>query len=348
MQRIPLGRTGLTIPDLCLGTMTWGTTTPEAEAFVQIETALDHGLDFMDTAHMYPVTPMRPETAGRTEEIIGNWVTKTGRRNDVIIATKHIGSGSSVVAGGSPPISAETIPAAVEGSLRRLQTDVIDLYQLHWPNRGSYMFRQNWTFDPSRQDTGATLQNLADCMGALKDMVDQGKIRSFGLSNESAWGTMKWIQAAEDIGGPRVCAVQNEYSLLCRLYDTDMAEVGVHEDVVLLAFSPLGTGYLTGQYQDGSVPAGSRMTHGSSMGGRATERVGEAVQGYLDVAQKHGLDPVAMSLAFCRSRPFPTSAIFGARTQVQLDRILAGKDLELSDEVLRDIDVAHRAHPMPY
>ena len=176
----------------------------------------------------------------------------------MLIATKHIGEGSSAIEGESPPISSKTIPAAVEASLKRLQTDVIDLYQLHWPNRGSYMFRQNWTYDPSGRDRAAVIQDLEDCLGALQDMVDQGKIRSWGMSNESAWGLAQLLKLSDEGKGPRVASVQNEYSLMCRLYDTDLAEVGTMEDVVLLAFSPLATGYLTGKYEKG-VPKGSRM-----------------------------------------------------------------------------------------
>lgn len=347
MKRIPLGRTGLTIPDLCLGTMTFGTQTPEDESHAQIDLSLEHGLNFLDTAHMYPVNPMRAETAGRSEEIIGNWVRKTGRRNDLIIATKHIGEGSSAIAGGSPPISAETIAPAVEGSLRRLGVECIDLYQLHWPNRGSYMFRKNWTYDPSSLKRDAILEDFSNILGALQAMVDQGKIRTWGMSNESAWGMANWLRLAEEGAGPRACAVQNEYSLLCRLYDTDLAELSVLEDVVLLAFSPLATGFLTGKYQAG-VPDGSRMTFGSSMGGRNTDRVRPAVEAYLQIAAKHGVDPVHMALAFCTQRPFPVSAIFGATRLEQLQHILNGKDFSLCDEILEDIDVAHRAHPMPY
>ena len=244
-------------------------------------------------------------------------------------------------------MSPATIPSAVDGSLRRLQTEVIDLYQIHWPNRGSYMFRKNWAYDPSALDRAVVMQDLADTLGSLQDMVDQGKIRAFGMSNESAWGLSALLRLSEEGAGPRVCAVQNEYSLLCRLYDTDMAELGVLENVVLLAFSPLGAGFLTGKYQDG-VPDGSRMAHVETMGGRNSDRVRPAVAAYLSVAKKHGIDPVHMALAFCRQRPFPVSAIFGATRLSQLEHILAGKDLVLGDEVLDELTAAHKAHPMPY
>jgi aryl-alcohol dehydrogenase-like predicted oxidoreductase len=246
------------------------------------------------------------------------------------------------------PISSRTIPETVEGSLRRLQTDYIDLYQFHWPNRGSYMFRQNWTYDPSGLDRAAVIADMEDCLGALQREVDKGNIRHFGLSNESAWGTAQWLRLAEERGWPRVATMQNEYSLLCRLYDTDMAELGVAEDVGLIAFSPLAAGLLTGKYQGGQVPEGSRMSLNPEMGGRKTNRVFDAVDAYLAIAKRHGLDPVQMALAWCRTRPFMCSAIFGATTMDQLDRALGSVDVELDDAVLDEIDAAHRAHPMPY
>ncbi|MEM6759368.1 MAG: aldo/keto reductase [Pseudomonadota bacterium] len=347
MQRRPLGRTGITVSALCLGSMTWGTQNTADEAHDQIERALDIGIDFVDTAEMYPVNPVSAETIGRTERIIGLWFERVGRRDNVLLATKHSGEGLRYVRNGAP-ISAETIPNAIEGSLRRLKTDYIDLYQFHWPNRGSYMFRQNWDFDPSGKDVAAIRQNMDDCLGALQDQVKRGVIRAFGLSNESAWGTAQWLAAAERTGGPRVASVQNEYSLLCRLYDTDMAELSAHEDVGLLAFSPLATGFLTGKYQRGAVPEGSRMTLSPDMGGRKSARVLDAVDAYLDIAQRHGLDPAQMALAWCMTRPFMCSAIFGATNMAQLELAIGAADITLSDEILAEISAAHRAHPMPY
>jgi aryl-alcohol dehydrogenase-like predicted oxidoreductase len=232
--------------------------------------------------------------------------------------------------------------------LKRLQTDVIDLYQLHWPNRGSYMFRQNWAFDPSAQNRADTVAHMEDVLGEMQKLVEAGKVRSFGLSNESAWGTTMWLQVAERVGGPRVASVQNEYSLMCRLYDTDMAEMSHNEDVALLAFSPLACGYLSGKYTGGAVPEGSRMSINDQMGGRASERVIPVAQAYVDVAAKHGLEPVQMALAWCCQRPFPVMPIFGATPQAQLDVILAGRDLVLSDEVMAELDAVHKAMPMPY
>ncbi|KPP93626.1 MAG: putative oxidoreductase [Rhodobacteraceae bacterium HLUCCA08] len=352
MKRIALGASGIMVPDWCLGTMTWGVQTDEAGAHAQIDLALDHGLDFLDTAEMYPVNPVRAETVGNTERIIGTWLSRTGRRDAVIIATKA--AGDTQAARGGEGFSGANIEALVDASLRRLQTDVIDLYQLHWPMRGSYMFRQHWRYDPSGQDRAATIAHMEGVLEGLERARKAGKIRAFGLSNESCWGTTRWIDVAERIGAPRVASVQNEYSLLCRMYDTDMAEMAVNEDVLLLSFSPLAAGLLSGKYQGGAVPEGSRLAVASAgggssdLGGRLTGRALAAVDAYLGVARDHGLDPVHMALAWQRSRPFPISAIFGATTLAQLEHILKGADLDLAPEAIEALEAVHRAHPMPY
>ncbi|EEE38290.1 oxidoreductase, aldo/keto reductase family [Rhodobacteraceae bacterium KLH11] len=348
MEMKPLGRTGIMVSELCLGTMTFGTQTSEAEAHRQMDVALAGGINFVDAAEMYPVNPISAETVGRTEEILGNWnAANRSRRGDYVLATKHSGEGF-VHARGGAPISKETIPEAIEGSLRRLQTDCIDLYQFHWPNRGSYMFRQNWDFVPTGHNRDEVVAEMQESLMALQAQVDKGNIRAFGLSNESAWGTAQWLRASDEAGGPRVASIQNEYSLLCRLFDTDLAELCVLEDVGLLAFSPLAAGFLTGKYQGHVVPDGSRMSLVPDMGGRKSDRVFDAVTAYLEIAERHGLDPVHMSLAWCCSRPFMASTIFGATTVAQLEHILASKDLRLSQDVMADISAAHRAFPMPY
>ncbi len=348
MQMKPLGRTGIMLSDLCLGTMTFGTQTSETEGHRQMDMALANGINFVDAAEMYPVNPISAETVGRTEEILGNWnAANKSRRGDYVLATKHSGEGF-VHARNGAPISKETIPEAIEGSLRRLQTDCIDLYQFHWPNRGSYMFRQNWDFAPTGHNRDEVVAEMQESLIALQAQVDKGNIRAFGLSNESAWGTAQWLRASDEVGGPRVASIQNEYSLLCRLFDTDLAELCLFEDVGLLAFSPLAAGFLTGKYQGGAVPEGSRMSLVPSMGGRNSDRVLDAVAAYLEIAERHGLDPVHMSLAWCQSRPFMGSTIFGATTVAQLEHILAGKDLVLSQDVMDEISAAHRAFPMPY
>ncbi len=346
MDRLKLGHTDIEVADYCLGTMTYGVQTPEPDAHRQLDYSLDQGVDFLDTAEMYPVNPVRRETIGRTEEIIGNWFQKTGRRAEWVVATKH--TGRSDMVRDRQPIEPSTIVETLEGSLRRLQTDYIDVYQFHWPNRPHYHFRQNWTFDPSGIDPAMERQRMADTMGVLKDQVDAGKIRAFGLSNDTAWGTMAWQAAAEATGGPAVSTMQNEYSLLCRHYDLDMAEVSTAEGITLLAFSPLAAGFLTGKYQNGAVPEGSRMSLNAEMGGRKTEAVFNAVDAYLDIAKRHGIDPTHLALAWTRTRPFPTIPIFGATTFEQLEVAFAARPVKLSDDVLNEVRKAHQDYPIPY
>ncbi len=347
MRQVELGRSGIKVQNYCLGTMTWGTQTTEAEAHAQIDMALEAGLDFMDTAEMYPVNPVRIETVGLTETFIGNWIAKSGKRDQWKIATKHAGKRPEMREGRG--IGPDTVREVLEGSLRRLQTDHVDLYQFHWPNRAHYHFRSNWEFDPREQpQTSELLDNFAATMETLGDLVREGKIRAFGLSNESAWGTLRWLDAAAKTGGPRVASIQNEYSLMCRHYDTDMAEVGHQEDVTLLAFSPLATGLLTGKYSGGAKPAGSRITATETLGGRVGPNAFAAADAYVKVAKDHGVDPVHMALAWCAERPFPIVPIFGASTVEQLAHILSGTDMKVSEELSSALSKAHRAHPMPY
>ena len=347
MQRTTLGRTGLEVSAICLGTMTWGSQNTEAEGHAQIDFALDRGVDFMDTAEMYPVAPVTAETVGDTEAIIGSWLARTGRRSDVVIATKVTGKNGSFVRQGQP-VTPETLTEALDASLRRLRTDYVDLYQLHWPNRGSYHFRQMWGFDPSAQDAAWEIDNIHAVSETLKSLVDAGKIRAWGLSNESAWGTMQWLRAAEATGGPRVATMQNEYSLLCRIYDTDMAELSVHEGITCFAYSPLACGLLSGKYQGGAVPQGSRMSRTSDLGGRVNDRVFPIIDVYLGIAERHGLDPVQMAIAWTMTRPFHLVPIIGATSVEQLDTVLGAAEVTLSDEILAEIAAANRAHPMPF
>ena len=346
MQKIALGRSDIMVTDWCLGTMTYGNQTDRADAYAQIDMALDAGINFIDTAEMYPVNPIRAETVGLSETIVGEWIAKSGRRSEVVIATKVSGNNPGWVRDGYGYDGA-VIRQAVDASLRRLQTDVIDLYQMHWPERGSYAFRQNWTYDPSGQDRQQTMDHMLDVLSALDDCIKAGKIRAIGMSNESAWGMTKWIDQATAAGLPRMVSVQNEHSLLSRLYDTDLAEMAVNEDVTLLAFSPLACGLLTGKYQH-EVPAGSRLAINGNLGGRMTPRTLPVTQVYLDLARDHGVDPVHMAMAWQATRPFPVSAIFGATNKAQLAHILAGRDTLLSDDLIAAIGAAHRANPMPY
>lgn len=346
MKRMTLGRTGTEVPDWCLGTMTFGNQTPEDDAHRQIDRALDAGIDFMDCAEMYPVNPVTAETVGLSEEILGRWFAKTGKRDEWVLATKVTGPAGFVREGRG--YDGPTIRETVEASLRRLQTDRIDLYQLHWPMRGSYHFRQYWGYDPSGKDPAKVEAHMVEVLETFAELIAAGKLRAVGLSNETCWGTCQWLRLAETHGLPRMATIQNEHSLLCRLYDTDMGEMSAMEDVTLLSYSPLGAGLLTGKYQDGAVPEGSRMDIGGDLGGRKTARAFQAVDAYLEVARKHGLDPVHMALAWQRSRPFPISTIFGATTDAQLAHLLGARDLVLDAEVLGDLEAAHKRFPMPY
>jgi aryl-alcohol dehydrogenase-like predicted oxidoreductase len=347
MQHIPLGQTGLMVSELCLGTMTWGNRNTEDEGHAQIDMALDHGVNFLDTAEMYPVAPIRAKTVGHTEAVIGTWLAKGGQRDRLVIATKITGEGLEAVRAGAP-IDGPTLRAACEASLRRLQTDCIDLYQLHWPNRAAYHFRDNWSFDPRGPSNASIEAHMLEILQVSAELITEGKIRAIALSNESVWGAAKWLSLARAHGLPRMATVQNEYSLLCRQFDTDWAELSVLEDMPLLAFSPLATGLLTGKYQGNLTPAGSRRERVPELSGRITPRVFDAVAAYLAIARDAGIDPAQMAIAWCRTRPFPCIPIFGAVTPAQLSNALASAELTLSPEVLARIDAAHRVHPMPF
>lgn len=346
MQTLTLGKTGLTVSEICLGTMTWGTQNTEADGHAQADMALDHGVTFWDTAEMYPVNPVLAETAGRTEEIIGTWLASRGGRDRLVIATKITGKGQILRPG--QPISGATMRAAVEGSLKRLQTDYIDLYQLHWPNRGSYHFRQAWRYAPTGIDKGTETAQMTDILTTAQALVAEGKIRAIGLSNESVWGAARWLHLADTLGLPRMASVQNEYSLLCRQFDTDWAELSLIEDMPLLAFSPLAAGLLSGKYAGDVIPEGSRRSLNANLGGRITSAVFPAVAAYLGIAARHGLDPCQMAISFCRSRPFHTIPIIGATTQEQLKTNIGAATITLSPEVLEEIAETHRTHPAPY
>lgn len=352
MKRVKLGGSDVGVSEICLGTMTFGNQTPEACGHAQIDRALDAGITFIDTAEMYPVNPVRRETIGLTETIIGNWLARTGKRDRVEIATKITGPSQMVRDG--VPYDGAIVARAIDASLKRLQTDRIDLYQLHWPVRGSYAFRQNWTYDPSKQSKQQTLDHMADVLDALTDAHKAGKIRAVGLSNESAWGLARWCDVADRTGAPRMASIQNEYSLLYRLYDTDLAEVAVNEDVTLLSYSPLAAGLLTGKYSGGAMPEGSRAavdkaTGGQgNLGGRKTPQAVAATEAYGRLAADHGWDPVHMAIAWQQTRPFKVVPIIGATRMDQLDHLLAGLGKPLPDDLRKAVDRLHKQHPLPY
>jgi aryl-alcohol dehydrogenase-like predicted oxidoreductase len=346
MKYNKLGRTDLSVSEICLGTMTWGTQNSEAEAHEQMDYAFDNGINFFDTAELYPTTPPGAETYGDTETIIGTWLQKSGKRQDLILASKIAGSGRSYIRDGRP-ITRETIREALDSSLSRLKTDYLDLYQIHWPNRGTFHFRNSWKFDASKQDREQARTSFLEKLETLDELVKEGKIRAIGLSNESTWGTMRYLDVAEEKGLPRVATLQNEYNLLYRQFDLDLAEMSHHEDVGLLAYSPLAAGLLSGKYQGGARPEGSRGSINEDLGGRLQPRQEPAVKAYLDIAKKHDLDPSQMALAFCLTRPFMASVIIGATTMDQLKTNIAAADVTLSDEVLREIAAVYRDYPMP-
>ena len=334
MKMNRLGRTDIHVSEICLGTMTWGLQNSEAEGHAQMDYALEQGINFFDTAEMYAVPPSA-ETYGKTEEIIGTWFKKTGKRDQVVLASKVAGGGRPWVRGGRG-IDGPGTREAVEGSLRRLQTDHIDLYQIHWPRRGHYHFEGSWDYNLYKQNRDEVLPNILEVLEVMGELVKEGKIRHFGLSNESAWGTMQYLKFAEQRGLPRVQSIQNEYNFLRRYYDLDLAELAYHEDIGLLAYSPLASGALTGKYLGGQLPAGTRGAIAGSAY-RSNELTEPAIRAYLALAAKHGLDISQMAIAFCLTKPFMTSVIIGATSMEQLKIDIGAKDVSLSEEVLADI-----------
>jgi len=326
--------------------MTWGTQNDFADARTQINMAVEHGVNFIDTAELYPTTPLSEATQGETEAIIGRYMAEKNCRKDFVVATKVCGSGVSHLRNGSK-ITPETISQALERSLTRLKTDYIDLYQLHWPNRGHYHFRKNWNYNPEAIDIAAHDQEVSDILSVLQKHIDQGKIRAIGLSNETAWGTDSFLKISMSKNLPRVVSIQNEYSLLCRWFDLDLAELSIYEDVGLLAYSPLAAGILTGKYLGGKIPEGSRASIKPGLDGRLTKHVEPAVRGYSDIAATLQALPEQLALAFCLSRPFITSVIIGATTKHQLKSALHSTEIKLDDTTLEAIQNIYRQYPAP-
>jgi len=346
MRYNKLGRTGLKVSAICLGTMTWGRQNTLEEGHEQMDYAHDQGINFFDTAEMYAVPPL-PETYGKTEEIIGEWFAKTGKRDQIVLASKIAGQGLPWVRGGKNIIDRKNILEAVEGSLKRLQTDYIDLYQLHWPNRGHYHFGNYWSFAP-KFSAGEQEENFIEVLETLGELIKCGKIRHAGLSNETAWGTMRYLELAEKHGLPRMVSIQNEYSLLYRTFEPDLAEMALSEDIGLLAYSPLGGGMISGKYLDGARPPGTRWATGKRILHRDTPYSDEAVRAYIMIAEKHGLDVCQMANAFVNTQPFVTANIIGATSMEQLKSNIASIDITLSPECLRDIATLRQQFPMVY
>ena len=339
-----LGRTGVKVSRLCLGTMTFGEQNSEAEGHAQMDYAVDRGINFFDAAEIYPIPP-KPETQGRTEAIIGTWFAARKARDKVVIATKVAGRGKMVWLRRNEAATRQSpgqIMEAVEASLKRLRTDHIDLYQLHWPDR------------PMRIFEGLDYLHLEgeghpidDILGALGKLVSDGKVRFVGLSNETPWGTMSFLKAAEQRRLPRPASIQNAYNLVNRSFEIGLSEVAYREEVSLLAYSPLGQGYLSGKYEGGALPPGSRKALFARLGRYEKGNGPRAISAYIDVARRHGLDPAQMAIAFAASRPFVTSTIIGATTMDQLKTDIAAAELTLSDAVLADIEQVHLDYPNP-
>ncbi|MDR5859784.1 NADP(H)-dependent aldo-keto reductase [Halomonas eurihalina] len=341
MQTRPLGNTGIEVSRLCLGTMTFGEQNSEAEAHEQLDRAVSFGIDFIDTAEMYPVPP-DAATQGRTESYIGSWLASRGSRDDIILATKAVGPGVAHLRGGSR-LTRDQIHQAIDDSLTRLRTDYVDLYQLHWPDRRSNFFGR-LGYEPDEEEDAVALE---ESLSALQELVQAGKVRAIGLSNETPWGVMHALHLADRMGLPRVASVQNPYSLLNRTFEVGLAEIAHRENVGLLAYSPLGFGVLSGKYLDGARPEGARLTLYERFQRYTSPQAEQAVRAYVDIAREHDLDPAQMALAFVNSRPFLTSNIIGATTMAQLESNLASESLHLSDEVLNAIEDVHQRLPNP-
>ena len=296
---------------------------------------------------MYPATPRSSKTQGDTERIIGNWFNSNNKRSEIILATKITGRGFNSIRNGNA-ISVSNLRTALEGSLSRLQTDYIDLYQLHWANRGSYHFRQNWNYNPFNQDTNQELEDIFEILNELNNLVKEGKIRTIGLSNETSWGTMKFLSIAKENNFPKIVSIQNEYSLLCRHFDLDLAEVCHHEKIGLLSFSPIACGILSGKYLNGNIPKGSRKSIYNDLGNRHSNTMEEASKEYINVSQKFNFNPSQMALAFCLQRPFMTSVIFGATTENQLLNNIKSVEVKLEDKQLSEIAKIYKKYPIPF
>ncbi|MCW8840015.1 MAG: NADP(H)-dependent aldo-keto reductase [Gammaproteobacteria bacterium] len=345
MKYHKLGRTGIDVSVICLGTMTFGEQNTLKEAHQQLDYALDQGVNFIDTAELYAIPP-RAETYGKTEEFIGKWLQGRGKRDDIILASKVCGPGADWlphIREGQTHLDRHNITKAVDGSLKRLKTDYLDLYQLHWPERKTNFFgRLGYEHDPDDQPIP-----IIETLQLLNDLVQAGKVRHIGLSNETAWGVMRFVQLSDCMQMPRVVSIQNPYSLLNRSFEVGLAEVAHREDVRLLAYSPLGFGVLSGKYLEGAAPKGARLTNWPDYDRYSNPQALAATAEYVKLAHNHGLDPAQMALAYVNSRPFLTSTIIGATNMAQLKANIASIGLELGEELLQEIEAIHTRYPNP-
>ena len=344
MKYTTLPNTDIKVSKICLGTMTWGNQNTEAEGHEQMDFALEQGVNFFDVAELYPV-PANAETYGDTERIIGTWFKKTGNRDKVVLASKIAGGGDYTAHIRKGGINKENIFDAIDKSLQRLQTDYIDLYQLHWPNRGVNVFGvRDYPYKTAEQEA----EDYLGILEGLQELVKAGKIRQVGLSNETPWGTMKYLQASNEYNLPRPVTVQNSYSLIHRGYEVGMSEVSMRENIGLLAYSPLAQGVLSGKYLDGNLPDGSRGTLFPRFIARyKNENSENAVRKYLEIAKKHDLTLSELSLAFVNQLPFVTSNIIGATKMDQLKENINSIHVDLSDEIIKEINAVHAEIPNP-
>ena len=339
-----LGNTDLDVSTICLGTMTWGEQNSEKEGFEQMDFALSQGVNFWDTAEIYSI-PMREETYGETEKIIGNWFQKTKERNDVVLATKVCGNTSNkYIRGGGNSFGKKKITEALDESLRRLKTDYIDLYQLHWPERSTNFFG-DYGYEHDENDKDWT--PFEEILESLKKFVEQGKIRYVGLSNETAWGLSKFLELSKMKGLPKMMSVQNPYNLLNRTYEVGLAEISIREQSGLLAYSPLAFGYLTGKYRNNKLPAKSRMQLFKNFNRYKNENGQRAIDEYYKISKKYNLDFTQMSLKFCEIQHFTTSVIIGATTMEQLKTNIESVSVNFNSDIINDINKIQQKYPNP-
>ena len=342
MKYSTLGRSDLKVSRICLGTMTWGEQNTEAQAHEQMDAALAAGINFFDAAEMYPVPP-RAETQGRTEQYIGSWLKQRATRGQIVLATKVTGPADFPWLRGGPRLDRKSIFAACAGSLRRLQTDVIDLYQVHWPERPTNYFGQLGYRHEDRKGAVA----IEETLSALAELQQQGKVRHVGISNETPWGMAEYLRLHREQRLPRIVSIQNPYSLLNRSFEVGLAEFAHREQIGLLAYSPLAFGVLSGKYLDGAKPKDARLTLFSRFARYTSAEAELATREYAQLARAHALDPAQMALAYLDSRSFVTATIIGQTTMAQLRSNIAAIDLRLSDEVLRAMEAIHRRHTIP-
>ena len=346
MQYRKLGTTDLEVSVICLGSMNWGEQNTEKDAHDQLGYAITQGVNFIDTAEIYPIPP-HAESQGRTETYIGTWLKKRKKRDDLIIASKVVGRSEMTYIrdGEIPCFDRKNIRRAIEGSLKRLQTDYIDVYQLHWPDRQTnYFGKRGYVHDP--EDTSVPFE---ETLSALQELVKEGKVRHIGVSNETAWGIMQYLRLHQEKQLPKIQSIQNPYSLIMREFETALAEIVIKEKISLLVYSPLSFGVLTGKYLGGVRPKGSRFDYEPkrNISRYNPPHAQPVIKQYVDLAKKHGLDPAQMAISFVASREFVTSVIIGATSVEQVKADIGSVDVKLSSEVLAEIETIHYEHPNP-